>query len=85
MRTITILWESEPGASVRISNIKSSWKPGEDVADLLYAAMRADHDRRVGGRRADVLSVIGAGEARMLAVFEGWIRPLHLHEDETSW
>jgi hypothetical protein len=82
MRSITVLWESELGAPVRISQLRSSWQPGEDVAELLYAAMRADPDLRVGRCQSDVLSVFGAGEAHLLAVFEGWVRPLYLNEGE---
>jgi hypothetical protein len=82
MRSVTVLWASELGAPVRISHLKSRWQPGEDVAELLYAAMRADPDLRVGRPESDGLSVFCAGVAHLLAVFEGWVQPLHLNEGE---
>jgi len=76
LRSITVVWTDTDAvgvAPVYLSQLRSSWRPGDDLAPLLLGACRAHPQSS-----EDQLAVLAKGHGRVLAVLEGWPRPLHV-------
>jgi len=76
MRSLTIIWtdiDTVGVAPIYISQIRSSWETGDDLVPLLLAACEAHPQSDEA-----LLAVLSQGKGRVLAVLEGWPRPLHV-------